>query len=108
MPGCHPQDPWPAAADQQREPGPGLGVACPPAPGRSARRGRLLIQPGADHRAGFVEGGDARTDHLPLLGTHVTVNVAGVIADVTVRQTYKNDGLRPIHARYVFPRPLDS
>ena len=51
----------------------------------------------------FVEGGDSRTDHLPLLGTHVSVNVAGVIAEVTVRQTYKNDGQRPIHARYVFP-----
>jgi Ca-activated chloride channel family protein len=51
----------------------------------------------------FVEGGDSRTDHLPLLGTHVTVHVAGVIAEVTVRQTYKNDGLRPIHAKYVFP-----
>jgi Ca-activated chloride channel family protein len=51
----------------------------------------------------FIEGGDARTDRLPLLGTHVTVHVAGVIAEVTVRQTYKNDGVRPIHARYVFP-----
>jgi Ca-activated chloride channel homolog len=51
----------------------------------------------------FIEGGDSRTDHLPLLGTHVTVHVAGVIAEVTVRQTYKNDGLRPIHAKYVFP-----
>ena len=51
----------------------------------------------------FVEGGDSRTDRLPLLGTHVTVNVASMIADVTVRQTYKNDGTRPIHAKYVFP-----
>ena len=51
----------------------------------------------------FVEGGDPLTDRLPLLGTDVAVHVAGVIADVTVRQTYKNDGSRPIHARYVFP-----
>jgi len=51
----------------------------------------------------FVEGGDPSVDRLPLLGTTVTANVAGVIADVTVRQTYKNDGQRPIHARYVFP-----
>jgi Ca-activated chloride channel family protein len=51
----------------------------------------------------FIEGGDSRNDRLPLLGTHVTVQVAGVIAEVTVRQTYKNDGLRPIHAKYVFP-----
>ncbi|HKQ56790.1 MAG TPA: VIT and VWA domain-containing protein [Candidatus Eisenbacteria bacterium] len=51
----------------------------------------------------FVEGGDPSTDRLPLLGTSVTANIAGVIADVTVKQTYKNDGTRPIHARYVFP-----
>lgn len=51
----------------------------------------------------FVEGGDPAVDRLPLLGTSATANVAGVIADVTVRQTYKNDGRRPIHARYVFP-----
>src|SRR4029453_9010262 len=51
----------------------------------------------------FVEGGDPSVDRLPLLGTSVKADVAGVIADVTVRQTYKNDGQRPIHARYVFP-----
>ncbi len=51
----------------------------------------------------FVQGGDPGTDRLPLLGTRVTVRIAGVIAEVTVRQTYKNDGVRPIHARYVFP-----
>ncbi len=51
----------------------------------------------------FVEGGDPATDRFPLLGTSVTAHVAGVIADVTVRQTYQNDGTRPIHARYVFP-----
>jgi Ca-activated chloride channel homolog len=51
----------------------------------------------------FVQGGDPGVDRLPLLGTDVTVNVSGVIADVTVRQTYKNAGSRPIHAKYVFP-----
>jgi Ca-activated chloride channel family protein len=51
----------------------------------------------------FVEDGDSRTDQFPLLGTNVTVRVAGVIADVTVRQTYKNEGERPIQAKYVFP-----
>src|SRR2546423_1882528 len=51
----------------------------------------------------FVEGGDSGTDRLPLLGTSVRVEIAGVIAHVTVRQSYKNDGIRPIHARYVFP-----
>ncbi|HSB60084.1 MAG TPA: VIT and VWA domain-containing protein, partial [Vicinamibacteria bacterium] len=50
-----------------------------------------------------VVGGDEAVDRLPLLGTSVEVSVAGVIADVTVRQTYKNAGARPIHATYVFP-----
>src|SRR5262249_4314921 len=50
-----------------------------------------------------VEGGDDGVDRLPLLGTSVQVDIAGVIAHVTVRQSYKNDGARPIHARYVFP-----
>ena len=51
----------------------------------------------------FVEGGDSGVDRLPLLGTSVHVDIAGVIAHVTVRQSYKNDGTRPIHARYIFP-----
>jgi Ca-activated chloride channel family protein len=51
----------------------------------------------------FVEGGDPATDRLPLKGTRVDVSIAGVIADVTVRQVYENRGQRPLHARYVFP-----
>jgi Ca-activated chloride channel family protein len=51
----------------------------------------------------FVEGGDPAIDQLPLKDTRVDVAIAGVIADVTVRQIYENGGPRPIHARYVFP-----
>jgi Ca-activated chloride channel family protein len=51
----------------------------------------------------FVEGGDPSIDRLPLKDTRVDVAIAGVIADVTVRQVYENRGTRPIHARYVFP-----
>lgn len=51
----------------------------------------------------FVRGGDDGVDRLPLLDTDVRVDIAGVIAHVTVKQTYKNDGTRPLHARYVFP-----
>ncbi|HLG58606.1 MAG TPA: VIT and VWA domain-containing protein [Vicinamibacterales bacterium] len=51
----------------------------------------------------FVEGGDPAIDRLPLKDTRVDVAIAGVIADVTVRQVYENRGTRPIHARYVFP-----
>jgi Ca-activated chloride channel family protein len=51
----------------------------------------------------FVEGGDPAVDRLPLKSTRVDVAIAGVIADVTVRQVYENRGTRAIHARYVFP-----
>ena len=50
----------------------------------------------------FVEG-DPAVDHLPLKETRVDVAISGVIADITVKQVYKNQGSRPIHARYVFP-----
>src|SRR5215475_7139124 len=50
----------------------------------------------------FVQG-DPNLDHLPLKDTHVQIDVSGVIADVKVLQTYRNEGSRPINARYVFP-----
>src|SRR5262245_11682686 len=50
----------------------------------------------------FVQG-DPGVDHLPLKDTQVQINVSGVIADVKVLQTYRNEGMRPINARYVFP-----
>ena len=50
----------------------------------------------------FVEG-DPSIDHMPLKDTNVEINVSGIIADVAIRQTYRNDGARPINARYVFP-----
>jgi len=51
----------------------------------------------------FIEGGDPSIDRLPLKDTRVDVAIAGVIADVTVRQVYENGGTRPIHVRYIFP-----
>jgi Ca-activated chloride channel family protein len=51
----------------------------------------------------FVVGGDPAVDRLPLKDTWVDVAISGVIADVTVRQTYENRGARPLHARYIFP-----
>jgi Ca-activated chloride channel family protein len=51
----------------------------------------------------FVADGDPSIDRLPLKDTRVDVAIAGVIADVTVRQVYENRGTRPLHARYVFP-----
>jgi Ca-activated chloride channel family protein len=51
----------------------------------------------------FVVQGDPRVDHLPLKDTRVEIAVSGVIADVKVVQTYRNEGSRPINASYVFP-----
>lgn len=51
----------------------------------------------------FVQGGDPGLDQLPLKSTRVDVRISGVIADVTVTQHYRNEGQRPIEARYVFP-----
>ena len=51
----------------------------------------------------FFVDGDPSVDRLPLESTTVDVHIAGVIADVSVVQTYKNEGSRPIEARYVFP-----
>jgi len=51
----------------------------------------------------FVNSSEPGTDRLPLKSTQVDVRIAGVIADVTVTQHYRNEGQRPIEARYVFP-----
>src|ERR1041384_3756137 len=51
----------------------------------------------------FVVKGDPSVDQLPLKDTRVDISVAGVIADVKVRQIYRNEGSRPINASYVFP-----
>ena len=50
-----------------------------------------------------VRSNDPSTDRLPLKATRVDVRIAGVIADVTVTQTYRNEGQRPLEAVYVFP-----
>lgn len=51
----------------------------------------------------FVRSDDPGTDRLPLKATEVEARIAGAIADVTVTQRYRNEGQRPIEARYVFP-----
>lgn len=51
----------------------------------------------------FVQSNDSQTDRLPLKSTSVQVDIAGIIADVTVKQEYKNEGKSPIEAIYVFP-----
>ncbi len=51
----------------------------------------------------FLVQGDPSVDQLPLKDTRVDISVSGVIADVKVRQIYRNEGVRPINASYVFP-----
>ena len=51
----------------------------------------------------FVQSEDPELDRLPLKSTSVAVEIAGVIADVTVTQVYKNEGTRPLEAVYIFP-----
>ena len=55
-----------------------------------------------------VNSSEPGTDRLPLKTTRVDVRIAGVIADVTVAQTYRNEGQRAIEARYVFPGSTQS
>jgi Ca-activated chloride channel family protein len=49
------------------------------------------------------ESDDNAVDRFPLKATDVTVSISGVIADIYVVQTYSNEGLKPINAKYVFP-----
>ncbi|MFM8332011.1 MAG: VIT domain-containing protein [Candidatus Methylumidiphilus sp.] len=51
----------------------------------------------------FVHSDDPNTDRLPLKSTDVAASVSGVIADVVVRQSYRNEGTRALEAVYVFP-----
>lgn len=50
-----------------------------------------------------VTSQDSEVDQLPLKATSARVNISGVIADVQVTQTYRNQGKRPLEALYVFP-----
>jgi len=63
-----------------------------------------------DHDAGhglspffYVQSDDPSTDRLPLKSTAADVRIAGIIADVTVTQTYRNEGTRALEAIYIFP-----
>jgi Ca-activated chloride channel family protein len=51
----------------------------------------------------FVKSEDSTVDQLPLKGTRAQVAITGVIAEVKVTQTYRNQGSTPLEAIYVFP-----
>lgn len=47
--------------------------------------------------------GDTESVDLLLKSSDATVRITGMIADVAIEQTYKNDGSKPLEATYVFP-----
>lgn len=51
----------------------------------------------------FVMSNDTSIDQLPLKSTSASVEISGVIADVTVNQVYCNEGDSVLEAIYVFP-----
>ena len=51
----------------------------------------------------FIKSDDPSTDQMPLSHTSAEVNIAGVIADVKIKQVYKNEGTKTLEAIYVFP-----
>ena len=75
----------------------------------------LVIMPGPDPSGAasdpdktlspyfFVKSDDPNTDRLPLKSTTAEVRIAGVMADVTITQVYKNEGRNTLEAVYVFP-----
>lgn len=79
-----------------------LGLLAAPRP-CAAEAGATSDGAGPESPYFFIEDGDPAVDRLPLERTDVKVDVTGVIANVRVRQAYKNTGSRPISARYLFP-----
>lgn len=51
----------------------------------------------------FEIAGEDNAERFPLKSTSVRATISGVIAAVTVEQTYANTGDKPIEAVYVFP-----
>lgn len=51
----------------------------------------------------FVKSNNPEVDQLPLKETAAKVNIAGVIADITITQVYENQGKNTLEAIYVFP-----
>lgn len=75
--------------------------------GAGAQEGRYGREDGANEKTlspyFFVEGNAPGVEAFPLESTEVEANVSGVVADVVVKQTYRNDGALPINVKYVFP-----
>ena len=66
--------------------------------------GKIFAQSEKTQSPYFVILSDsAKAEQLPLKATDVTVNIAAMIADVKVKQIYKNEGNKPLEAVYTFP-----
>lgn len=66
--------------------------------------GKIFAQSEKTQSPYFVILSDsAKVEQLPLKATDVTVNIAAMIADVKVKQIYKNEGNKPLEAVYTFP-----
>jgi len=50
-----------------------------------------------------IKSAGVLVESFPLLSTDIQINITGPIADVLVKQSYRNDGDVPIEAVYVFP-----
>ena len=56
----------------------------------------------------FVKSSSSTTDQMPLKSTSVEANIAGVIAEVTVKQVYENKGKETLEAIYIFPGSVNA
>ena len=79
------------------------GLFAPAARAQMAERDRTAERDKTLSPFFFVNGGEPDVDVLPLEATSASIDVSGVIASVTVQQTYVNKGKKPLSARYVFP-----
>jgi len=50
-----------------------------------------------------VASDDPTVDSLPLKSSRADINITGVVAEVTLSQTYRNQGKKTLEAVYVFP-----
>lgn len=51
----------------------------------------------------FVQNSEGNEEQMPLKSTKADVTISGMIADVTITQTYCNEGKSTIEAIYIFP-----
>jgi len=64
--------------------------------------------PNGDSPYFFVKSDNPETDKFPLRATYVDVNIAGVIADIVVKQVYINESPNTLEAIYIFPSSTNA